>query len=230
MKISSSHTRSWLWALAFTSTSVVAASAPDLPAPPAERALEMELALAEKRDLYLVLHLAERRLEIKARGLVLDTVALTDAALIHYTPPGAAATPVDVELPALRSVVEPDARAVRKVVTATELVPYPGDDAAESAPTAPEESTSHSPRGGQPDPEPPASYRAGLDGGWEVWIDQDSVGPALGERLRRVLVDRWRSVGGEPAAERVILGLAMPPEDGRRLHHLLDEGAILLVR
>jgi hypothetical protein len=196
-------------------------------APAAERALELELELARERDLYLVVHLAERRLEVKARGIVLDAIPLTDGALTRYVPPGTPEGTLETGLPALRFVVEPDPRAVRTVVTATELVPYPGDGEPSVAPPAPE-AAGHGPRAA--DAEPPASYRVGLDSGWDLWIDPAAVGPSIGERLGRVLLDRWRSLRGRPAVERVILGLAMTPEDGRRLHHLLGEGAVLLVR
>jgi hypothetical protein len=229
MKISNSLIRSCLWALAFTSTSALSAAAPETPVPAAERALELEVALARKPDLYLVVDLAQRRLEVKARGLVLDSIELTDAALTRYTPLGGAA-PDAVELPAVRTVVEPDARAVRKVVTATELVPYPGDDEPETPPTAPAASDSHSPGADHQDPEPPDHYRAGLDGGWDLWIGEEGVAPSLGERLARVLADGWRRLRSEPVTGNIVLGLAMTPEDARRLHHLLDQDATLLVR
>jgi len=225
MKISNSHIASCLWALAFFSTSLGAAPTPA--PPPGERALELELALAETPALYLVLHLAERRLEIKSRGVVLDRVALTDAALTLYSPLGSRGSlAAPVELPVVRRVIEPNPGTTRKVVTVKELAPYPQEDEEEETP---EPAATHSPSKPS-DPQPAASYRAALDGDWQLRIDPQATRPSFFLRLGRLVADAGRKALGKPAPETVILGLAMPADDARRLHHLLDLDMALLVR
>jgi len=230
MKISNSPIASCLLALACFSTSATAAEAPAPPSAAAEHALELEVALAETPSLYLVVHLAQRRLEIKARGLVLDSVALADVALTRYTPLGAASLgPVSAELPAVRAIVESDVATARRVVTVATLTPYPKNGAEEEEAPAAEASPTRSPVQ-QADPAPPSSYRARLEGDWELWIDQRGIRPSAGQRLILWLGGTGRWLVGKPQQGSVILGLAMTAEDARRLHHLFDSGSMLLVR
>ncbi len=192
-----------------------------------ERALEQELALARRPDLYLLIDSAAGTVEVKARGLVLASIAAERAIVLSYRRFGSDPTEPAEILPTVRTVVDSELDERRPMVTAGPLRPYP--DGGEDDRADPAYKRAPAPQPAPEESRPPARYRADLDEGWELWVGQGRPGPGWLARWVQALVDgwsRWRGVDPEP---RIVVGLALQPEDARRLHHLVRPGARLLV-
>ncbi len=182
----------------------------------------LELGLAQQGDLYLVLDPQRRVLEVKARGVVLDAVAITGFVLLAHRPARPVSPPVPVDLPAV-FVVEDDAEAShRRLLAPAALVPYSEEPEAAAPPTgvALEEA---------PIPEPPPAYRVRLQGGWALELGTgtpaEGVFGQLGQALRRGFARLARRPVDVPA----LIAAAVGPEDGRRLHHLFRRGTPILL-
>lgn len=226
MKTSNTSTAICLSAAAFFSTSL-AAAAPAPAGAPLERALELELALARRPELYLVVDTGRRTVEVKVRGVVLASITAEDAAVLHYRRSGGEPAAPGAILPAVLTVTESGLDERRRVVVARELRPYPdGTDGADAEP--PDTAAPAAPAAA--DAPPPARYRAALDGGWELWVGEGRPGPGPLARFAHAVADGWARWRGEAAEPRTVVGLALAPEDARRLHHLVRPGIRLLVR
>jgi len=182
-----------------------------------------ERALAAERGLYLLVVPEPPALEIKARGLTLDRLPLGGVAvLVRRQARGP--RPEPAALPAVwRVAEEAEAARRRRLIAPAELKPPPeeGMESVTAAAAAGEE---------EPLPEPPAEYRIGFEGGWELW-----VGPALpragwAARFASAVAAGWRALwrlGSEPPPGAI--ALAADPATARRLHHLFRGGTPVLV-
>ncbi len=213
--------RRWALALACCFSSATAGLAAVAPAAAAERSLEMELELARTPKLYLVVDPAAGRLDVKIRGLVLDSVELLDAALLIHSQRARQAPAA--ALPAGWSVSSVPDDSRRRVLEAAKLKPYDGaDPAAATQPAGPSATA---------EPEvhdPAASYRVPLENGWELRVEPSVRrsrllhGPAL-------TAARWRALGSHEAFRPLdVLALALAAEDARRIHHLFRPGVEIL--
>jgi len=209
------------WALAFTFISLVAAAAPDNP--PAATADQLELALAKTRDLYLRIDPPGRVLEIKARGLTLDTLPLAGFALVGHHEPGTAGPPVPVELPAVWTVETDLAAGQRRLIAPAELVPY-SEDA-----VAPERQDPKGPAAEAHELLPPATYQVGLDHGWLLLVGQKSFTTGAWSRFRQALTEGWERLHGKTSMRPNLLVLTLEPDDARRLHHVFRADLRLLL-
>ncbi len=206
-----------LWGAGVLAWAAAAAGAETEPLRDAER------ELARTQDLYLVVTAEPPAVEVKARGLSLERLPLAGVAVLLRSEAGGAATAA-AALPAVWRVSEEGAvDAPRRLIAPAELVPEPeeGAEAPAAAAAAPEE---------EPLPVPPAEYRVGLDGGWELWIGADlpATGPLA--RLGAAVASGWRALwrsGPQPPPG--ALALAADEETARSLHHLFRAGLPVLV-
>ncbi len=194
-----------------------AAAAERDPLPAAER------ELAGERGLYLVVVPEPPTLEIKARGLTLERLPLAGVAVLVRRP-ARGPRPEPAALPAVWRVDErAEALRRRRLIAPPELKPPPeeGMESVTVAAAAGKE---------EPLPEPPAEYRIGFEGGWELWI-----GPALpragwAARFASAVAAGWRALwnlGPEPPPGAI--ALAADPATARRIHHLFRGGTAVLV-
>jgi hypothetical protein len=200
-----------------------AASAGDeLPSAAAVHALELEASLARQAVVYLHLDPGRRTLEVKARGLVLDTVHLTGIELVSLQPLVGAQKPLAPPVPALWKVTSAPSDRERELITPETLRPMPDDDdqpaaaaGASATPTAV--------------PEALASFRAGLDVNLDLWLTDSLPPQGLWSRLAAAVRDGWRRLQGRGENHGAAITLAMAPEDVKRLYHLIRAGMIILV-
>ncbi len=220
-----------LWARAFICTSLVVASVATAGEPTLTEGgvsvLELEAGLARRPDVYLVLDAPMRVLEIKARGVVLDTVKLTGIEMVDQHAlfgPGSTST---LKLPA-EFTIETGARdASREVIAPDKLVPAPKDD--EESPASGAQSTPAPDPTPTPVPEPPVSYRVRLDNGWDLWITDALPGETRWARYVAAVKDGFLRLTGHARSYPSALTLSMSRENTKRLHHLLTKGTVLLV-
>ena len=188
-------------------------------------ALEIEARLARSSGIYLVLDAPRRVLEIKARGLLLDSVDLTGIELVGQHKLLGKDVSTTLTLPVVFTITKGPGDNSREIVAPEKLVPEPPENQGEAPQTAnptPEPSPT-------PVPEPPASYRAQLDNGWDLWITDSLPGETAWARLVAAVEDGWRRLTGHAEHLPTALTLSMTRANTRRLHHLLVKGTPLLV-
>ncbi len=217
-------------ALAYICISLAAAAAHAGDAPPdAARvsALQLEEGLAKKPSVYMELDPQRRVLEIKARGEVLDTVALTGIEIISQQPWLTRHPTTNPPIPAVWVVKQGPGDTDRELIAPEKLVPASKDDEDEEEPTPPPGATpTPTPT---PVPLPSTSYRARLTNGWDLWIT-DKLPPQdrLGTFLAAVR-DGWKRLRGRGQDHDPAITLAMSDDDARRIHHLVRAGLQILV-
>jgi hypothetical protein len=218
-------------ALACFSISVAAlALGGDAPLDPA-RVLtgELEAKLAKQPNIYLVIDPPRRVLEVRARGVVLDTIQLSGIETVSQKPFYSHEAPELPPVPGVWSVDEGPGDTDREVISPTTLRPYSADDEEEPTP----EPTPVGTRGPSPTPTPvpeaPSSYRARLANGWDLWVTDRLPPTSLLGRYWSAVRDGWERLRGVGHTYRPAVMLAVATDDARRLHHLLRKGTAVLV-
>lgn len=215
-------------ALASTCTSLLLAGAAwaQAPAGPAERAVELELELARSRELYLVLDPSGRRLEVRARGMVLDSVGLVDVAVQALVPLVEVGAAPELEMPVLWHVTQAPEDMWRRVIAPPTLRPYTEEEEEEPTP-GPGPSPTPAP---SPTPvEIPADYDIKVDSGWHLEVTTRET-PGFWTRLAEAIASGWARLRGEvPPNEPPRLLLVLSTEDARRIRHLFVPGAAILL-
>jgi hypothetical protein len=221
-------------ALASISTSalaVAAALAGDGPLDPARVvSLELEAQVARKPSVYLVLDPPRRVLEVKARGVVLDSLPLAGIEIVSQQPLFRMSAPEGPSLPALWTVDEGPGDTDREVIAPATLRPYSTGDDEEEPPAAPTPAGARAPAATPtPVPEPPVRYRSRLSSGWDLLVTDTLPPNGLWERYWAAVRDGLARMRGEAADHRPAIALAVARADAQRLHHLMRKGMTLLV-
>ncbi len=212
-----------------TSLLATAALAGDVPPDPARVAtLELEVSLAKKPLVYLVLDPPRRTLEVRSRGLVLDSVPITGIEVVSQGPLLGSAASGEVRAPALWTIVSGAGDTDREVIAPAELKPIPPGGEEEEEEPAARPSASPTPTS-TPIPEPPVSYRARLDTGWDVWVCTELPPDGVWQRFVAAVRDGWERLRGGGEDHPSAVAVAMHPDDARRLHHLMRTGTTILV-
>lgn len=209
----------------FSSLLLVAATARAQEAPATRlRLAELESELAKKPDLYLVLDPAAGQLEVRARGLALNTVPFTELSLLTFRPLlGGGEEPPALEVPAVWKVTEGPGDADRETIAPTTLRPYSEEEEmAEPVAGAPEKKPGTG--------EKPSSYRVRLDNGWQLYVVDEA--PRLGwlRRFAASVRSGWQRLQGRQPGHPPLITLVVASDDARRLHHLFRTGTPILVR
>ncbi len=221
-------------AAACISTSLAAAAwgggTGSAPPPQAVAALELEAQLAKTPAIYLVVDTVRQVVDIKARALVLDRLALHGVEVVVYRPFFSSREVPMPSLPAIWTIEAGPGDTDREIVAPKELRPYSSGEEEEEEPPA----TVAPPQAGPtptptPVPEPPVRYRAHLENGWDLWVVDALPAQDLPSRFAEAVRDGWRRLRGEDHRTRPALALAMAGDDARRLHHLMRTGTKILV-
>lgn len=195
-----------------------AASRPKpLPRGPAP-ALELEAALAAREAVYVVIDTGTPALEIRARGLVLDRIALSGVAVVRQEHLLGSDAPLELTLPAIWQITHRSGVTAREIITPPTLEPYPEDGPAEDRPAS-KRVTARA----------PAAYSVLVDSGWSVAFDRELPGATLFARINEAIDRGWQRLFGVEISQPPTLALALTPEDAERLHHLLRRETALLV-
>jgi len=217
----------------FTSLAAAAvAVAGDAPLDPARvGSFELEAQLARKPSIYLVLDPPRRVLEVKARGVALDTIPLVGIELVSQRSLFGSAAPEHPALPALWAIDEGPGDTDREVIAPATLRPYTSEEEEEDEPAAtPVPGATRGPAPTPtPVPEPPVSYRSRLSSGWDLWVTDRLPPTGLWARYWAAVAEGWARLRGEARDHRPAIMVAVAPADARRLHHLMRKGMSLVV-
>lgn len=205
------------------------AAAGETPPRAAEVALaQLELDYAKSGGVYLLIDPKARSLEIRIRGMVIESLPLTGMGFYAYRRARSAQATPPIELPGVWTVDEDATAPYRKVIAPTELVPY-SEEEVEPPPPPP-------PPPGAP-AQPPADheatlpdvYRVHLDRGFELSVGRSLPPTDLWSRLRQAFADGWARLRRRPIERPDLLALALEAEAANKLHFRLRSGTPLLV-
>jgi hypothetical protein len=206
------------WRVKASSGLLVALLAADSIAAGPKTAAQVELELASRGGIYLVVG-AGPELQVKARGVVLDRLPLIDFGLMVYQPTFGAAAESPVHLPASWAIIEDAAATLRPRLTPAALEEYASAAASGSGAAAQEILF----------PEPPDRYRVELEGGWQLVVGRELPDRGLLRRFWYSVVSGFRRVRGVALEEKPQVVMALGDDEARKLHHLLRPGTTLLV-
>jgi len=207
------------WVLACICSSAVVAA----PGQGASDPVVLELDLARRGEVYLVLEADGRSLSVRARGMELDAVPLLEvrAAWLHRagdplppTPPGG---------PQVWRITEAPADSWRRVVAPEVLVPYVEDGEASAQPA----------QAGQRPASPPFRpdrYAVATDSPWRLAV-ATSVDAVVPLGCWRRLVRGWKTLVGAPASpfEPTLVLVVADADDARGLVHLFRPGMSVVI-
>lgn len=216
-------------ALASTCTSVLVAGAvaAQVVSDARVQALDMELELARGREIYLLVDPPGRQLQVRARGMVLDTVSLSEAIVQSMTPFLDSGDPPRVEMPAVWHVTQAPEDTWRRVIAPPTLRPYTEEEEPTPRPKEAGPTPTHT-----PSPTPvvvPPDYELTLDSGWRLEVTSEPPS-RFGSRLGSAIASGWRRLLGRPqetGPPRLVL--VMGAEDARRVRHLFIPGTAILL-
>jgi len=187
--------------------------------------MELEAQLARQPVVYLVLNIGRGVLEVRSRGMVLDSLPVTDVAVVRPKRLLSGSSSHPLELPVVWQVVEGPRDTERELIAPETLRPAPsGEEDVEDFDW--ESGPSPTPT---PIPSPPKSYRARLDNDWDLWIADRpplSRGPW---RFFVASIDGLARLRGRSEPPPPAYLVTMSRSDAQRLYHLIRSGMTILV-
>jgi hypothetical protein len=192
-------------------------------------ALELELELARSRELYLLVDPGGRQFQVRARGIVLESVAMVDVVVRSMAPLLAGGDPPRLEVPAVWHVTQAPEDTWRRVIAPPTLRPYADEEEEDPTPWP----TGAGPKPTRtPTPTPvmvPPDYDLKLDSGWRLEVASERPG-FYGSRLGGAIASGWlRLLGRQREDQPPRLVLVMAPDDARRIRHLFVPGTAVLL-
>lgn len=226
-------------ALAFFSSSWLGATGhlalaegepPDLALALRLASLELEHALAKESDLYFVLDPAASVLSVRVRGVALKEVPVRKLSQLVFRPLFGGAPPPPLPAPSILTVSQGPGDADRETIAPTELRPYGEEEPVEPPPSSAGPPGSSPATPGVLEPERPATYRVGLDNGWQLLLTPRPPGSSFPYRFLASVRDGWARLRGQQPAHPPLVVLVVDPEEARGLHHLFRTGRRILLR
>lgn len=187
--------------------------------------IEIEAALAQLPDLYVLVDPAEGTIEVRSRGISLDTMAIARSEVLYRSGVFAGGPPPHFPTPSLWRVQKTPDDAIREFVAPERLKKYVPEDEREAevqSPGAP----AAKPR---QETQPPTSYRIALNDGWDLAILGELPDRGFLVRLSEAARNGWARLLGRPSSQPPTLALVLAADDSRRLHHVFREGLPVLL-
>lgn len=190
------------------------------PADPATTLTELEAGLAASPDLYLLLDPSRSALEVKSRGVVLDSVSLKHLTMLRHTPLFGTYHATPLPLPALWLVAESPGDFSRETIAPEALRPFNPDEVETSAGVKVTKPAN---------PLPPTTYRVKLDNGWELAVLDEVPQNHFFARFAQAIRNGWAILRGQRKEYPPLVAMTVAPDDARRIHHLFRVKTPLLV-
>ena len=190
---------------------------------------ELELSLARKPDLYILIDPVARTLEVKARGLSLDTIGLADIALLSEQPLFGRSKNSSIRLPVVWTIAHGVPGHGRQMIAPSKLRAYSetrGEAATpESLAAASAEAKKHERESG----ELPTRFHAEFENGWYLQVQQSIAASSFWHRLQATVSDGWHRLFRPPQGRPPALALAISADDARSIQHLIRPGMKILI-
>ncbi len=178
---------------------------------------EMEAAIVKGTGLYVVLDPARSVLEVRSRGLVLDSVPLSGIEFLNHSPIFGGDEGAVPALPATWTLAEDAGDFEREIIAPNALRPYVPEDKR----TALDEARNPKVIAAHDEHElPPSTYEVKLTNGWALEILDQAPQTGFFSRYAAAVKEGLGRLRGEKRQHPPMLAIAMKGEDARRIHHV----------
>jgi hypothetical protein len=216
-------------ASSFTSLALVVASAGAADPRLALRMVELESQLAKDPGVYLYFDPAAPAVEVRVRGLTLETVKAQAVTLLDFQPLFGGGGSPKLAAPGIWKVAQGPGDTDRETIAPTTLKPYSEDEEKEE-PAKPGTPGAPAPTPPKKDEfQKPSTYRVQLDNGWQLFVTNEPPKRDIFHRYLDAVRDGWQRLRGEEPKHPPLLTLVLAPADAQRLHHLFRTGTQILV-
>lgn len=187
---------------------------------------EMEAAIVRGTGLYMVLDAAHSVLEVRSRGLVLDSVPLLGVEFLNHSPifgGGRGQLPV---LPVTWVVRAEAGDFEREVIAPDVLRPYVPEDQRTALDEArnPKVIAAH-----DETIAPPSTYEVRFTNGWSLEIVDRAPRTGFFARYAAAVREGWERLRGQKHEHPPMLAVAMKGEDAQRIHHVFRADLPLII-
>lgn len=187
---------------------------------------EMEAAIVKGTGLYVMLDPEHKVLEVRSRGLVLDSVKLTGIEFLNHSPIFGGGGEKVPSLPVTWVVAEDAGNFDREVIAPEVLRPYVPEDQRTALDEAknPKVIAAH-----DETPEAPTTYQVKLTSGWALEVLDRTPETSFFARYSAAVKEGWRRLRGEKHEHPPMLAVGMDGEDARRIHHVFRTDLPVLI-
>lgn len=187
---------------------------------------EMEAAIVRGTGLYIVLDPARAVLEVRSRGLVLDTMPLLGVEFLAHGPIFGGAGAGALTLPATWVVSAEAGDFERELIAPDALRPYVPEDQR----TALDEARNPKVIAAHEDvAAPPSAYDVALTNGWSLEILDQAPKTGFFARYAAAVREGWSRLRGRTAKHPPVLAVALRAPDAQRLHHVFRADLPVLI-
>lgn len=189
----------------------------------------LELSLARKPDLYLLIDPVARTLEVKARGISLDTIGLSDIALLSEQPLFGRRKNSSIRLPVVWTIANGVPGLGRRMIAPPKLRAYSETTGEASGPQSLAAASAEAKKHERESQELPTHFRAEFENGWVLQVGSRIAASSFWHRLMATVIDGWSRLFHPPEDRAPVLALAMGADDARSIQHLIRPGMKILI-
>lgn len=186
--------------------------------------LEIEAALSQTPDLYVLVDPAESVIEVRSRGISLDSMQIARSEVLYKSGVFITGPAPHFPAPSLWRVQKTPDDAVRELIAPAELKRWVPEDDRPDEPAG--TGSSAKPR---QETQPPTSYRIQLNDGWDLAILGELPSRGFLTRLVEAAKSGWSRLVGKTVEHPPTVALVLSADDSRRLHHVFREGLPVLL-
>jgi hypothetical protein len=189
-------------------------------------AAEMEAAIVRGTGLYIVVDPARSVLEVRSRGLVLDSVPLLGVEFLNHSPIFGGGRGQLPTLPVTWVVRAEAGDFEREVIAPDALRPYVPEDQRTALDEArnPKVIAAHDETAA-----PPSAYEVHLTNGWSLEILDQAPRTGFFSRYSAAVREGWKRLRGQKHEHPPMLAVAMKGEDAQRIHHVFRADLPLII-
>ena len=187
---------------------------------------EMEAAIVRGTGLYILLDAGRSVLEVRSRGLVLDSVPLLGVEFLNHSPIVGGGRGEVPALPVTWVVRAEAGDFEREVIAPEALRPYVPEDQRTALDEArnPKVIASHDEAAA-----PPSTYEVHLTNGWSLEILDQTPRTGFFARYAAAVREGWQRLRGQKRAHPPMLAVAMKGDDAQRIHHVFRADLPLII-
>ena len=187
---------------------------------------EMEAAIVRGTGLYILLDAGRSVLEVRSRGIVLDSVPLLGVEFLNHSPIVGGGRGEVPALPVTWVVRAEAGDFEREVIAPEALRPYVPEDQRTALDEArnPKVIASHDEAAA-----PPSTYEVHLTNGWSLEILDQAPRTGFFARYAAAVREGWQRLRGQKREHPPMLAVAMKGDDAQRIHHVFRADLPLII-
>ncbi len=170
-----------------------------------------------------------RTLEVKARGISLNTIGLSDIALLSEQPLFGRRKNSSIRLPVVWTISNGVPGLGRRMIAPPSLRPYSETTGEASGPQSLAAASAEAKKQERESEQLPTHFRAQFENGWVLQVGSTIAASSFWHRLTATVGDGWHRLFHPPQDRPPVLALAMGADDARSIQHLIRPGMKILI-